>query len=281
MGKNLISLLKASGEAGTDGQSFRMVDGAADTVKMTDYLVGDLVLSGTLPVDSVELPGAYASGTTFGTINVGIGSYGAQAHQIRKSGTTGFTIDLGNGGGGASVVINSFTEVTPDDFDLSVTIHGKLGTTVTLSGGANGGASVPINWGDPWAWTFYANIGAPSGGPDTMFLNFTYEHDTAGFNTTKVYDPIEFDMARRSAAANDLRYKWFDDGTDATNNTNPVLEGNGSFYASIGATSYGPGHPNNENFTVWLRWTADLTGASGWSGVIGPISITGDNRMEA
>lgn len=278
--RNLISLLKASGEAGTDGQSFRMVDGAGDGIRMTDYLVGNLVIDGTLPVNETELPGAYNSGANFPLINIGIGSYGAQAHQIRRAGTTGFVLGLNNGGGGAQLQINSFTEAAPNDFDLDLTIVGKVGSNLNIQGAAVDSEPVPLNWGEPWYWEFLAMINSASGS-DTMGLTITYTHDTGGFNTVKSAGPYNFTMNRREPAYSDLRYRWFDNSTDANANTNPVKEGNGSFYASLDAVSYGPNHPNNENFTVYLRFTADLTGSSGWSSVIGPTSITGDNRMEA
>jgi hypothetical protein len=273
---NLTELIKAAGNAGTAGQSFKsQVTGAADTVGVLSYKIGGLTLAGTLPVDSTELPGAYASGYTFSAIDLTITGYGANAHQIRRPGTTGFNIALTSAPSGAYIVTNSFTEVSASDFDLSITIYGGFSGSFSIS--AVQDFAIPSTWGDPWSWTYTATQGSPSGS-DTMWLDFSYDHDTANFNPTTSVQSYDFDMARRNYGAEDLQYRWFDNSTDATNNTNWYLAGTGSGYAVTSGTSYGLGHPSNERTSVWMRW-APVGGS--WSSVVGPTSITGENRNEA
>lgn len=276
---NLTELIKAAGNAGTAGQSFKsQVTGAGDTVGMLSYRVTGLDLSGTFPVNSTELPGSYPSGTNFAAMNLDLSGYGANAHHIRRPGVTGWSFDLTGGGNGMSYVINSFTEATPSTFDLDITFYGAYSGSFSINAAEN--FSIPTEWGDPWTWTFTAQQGGTSGS-DTLYFTISYDHDTANFNPVLSSNAYEFDMNRRAYTASAVRYRWFDNDTDATNNTNPVSEGNGAGYSTIQGTSYGNAHPWNVNTSVWLRWTDDLTGATGWSAKIGPASITGETRNEA
>lgn len=276
---NLTELIKAAGNAGTAGQSFKsQVTGAAEGFGMLAYRVTGLDINGTLPVDSTELPGAYASGTTFAAVNLDLTGYGSKADQIRRPGVTGWSFELTGGTTGRSYTINSLTEATPSTFDMSITFYGSYSGSFSINAAEN--FSIPTEWGDPWTWTFTAQQGGTSGS-DTLFFTISYDHDTANFNPVLSSNAYEFDMNRRAYPASAVRYRWFDNDTDATNNTNPVLEGNGSGYSTIQGTSYGNSHPSNVNTSVWLRWTADLTGSSGWSAKIGPASITGETRNQA
>lgn len=243
MPKNLVELIKASGQAGTAGQSFKsQVTGASGGgVSMTSYLLGaEGSVSGT-PAPAGE-NSIYASGTTF-TLGIGFSGYGSNFNQIRRNGTAPWSFT-----GSAANTINSVTwSESPGTATVSVTVYGEYdaNTIQTLTNfnawftgyqspnepAGAGGESVTVT-------PTIAGSGSASGS-DVRSIQFIYDPDTALFNPSYTSTTWSFDIYRRAYESWTTRNEW-EMHTDA--NYNNVIGTNTYVFTSYPGDSYTVGY---------------------------------------
>lgn len=123
MARNLKNLIKASGYAGTSGQSFRNhVAGAASGVKMSDYNMGNPAWTNT-PNPSTT----YATPTTFSNLTLTLGVYNAKASQIQETTTASWQVAYISPLSTASATLNSVSWAS-NVATVSITVNGELTT---------------------------------------------------------------------------------------------------------------------------------------------------------
>lgn len=277
MALNMVDLMRALGTAGIIGQSFANdVPGAGNNVGVLDYRVTAMEFTGSLPVSSSELPGAYPSGQSF-TFNVAM-TRGNQAYRLQYKTQSAFTLQLVQSLPGLSASITGFTMNNDGgDFDITMQFLGAFNGTYTINAAAQG--AMPPNWGDDWNWTFTAVPGSASGN-DEVEAYLTYDVDSAfNPNLSNISTPWDFAITRRSYNNSDVSFRWWNNSTDANNNDPNTTIAAGDGVATVYGVSKGNGHPNNVNEQVWMRWRPVAGGS--WSSVVGPASITGDTRLES
>lgn len=212
MPRNLVELIKASGQAGTAGQSFKsQVTGASGGgVSMTSYLLGsEGSVSGT-PAPPGE-NSIYASGTTF-TLGIGFSGYGSNFNQIRRNGTAPWSFT-----GTAANTINSVTwSESPGTATVSVTVYGvydsnTIPTLVNFNAWFTGYQSPnePAGSGaESVSVTPTTTGGGMASGSDVSSIQFVYDPDTALFNPSYTSTTWSFDLHRRAYESWTTRYEW-------------------------------------------------------------------------
>jgi len=265
MAKNLIELIKASGGAGASGQSFRTnVLGTEDGVRMTDYLISDVVWSGDTPSSS----GTYASTYTFNTVaTITRGTY---AYWIQRKTSSAFTMnlsDLGGGGaGGSSATIQTFSNIADGaEFNLGIRVVSNLSGAVSVA------TFNQIIQEDPYLIIqFYVSVGTVggSGGTSSFQLVVDYDPDTAAFNPLISNPGWTFTMNNRNYSASDLEFRWWFDSAEAAANNAGTVDGIGP---TVDFQFYPDPDPDLEEDSVqvvaYMRWRLNQVGTT-WSDVV-------------
>lgn len=210
MPADLVELIKASGNAGTAGQSFlNHVTGATGGVSMTDYQLGSVNSYSGVPLTPVE--NTYATPQTW-NIDVTFSNYGSKFNQIRRNGTTPWLF-LGT----ANHVLNS---VSWNDGTATVTLNSTVegdydaGTLQTLSSFSawHTGYTAPTQ--NPNSGSVNVSVfpevsggGSPSGTTD-FTLQWRYDPDTATFNSNMTTSSFSFRMNKKAYPAWTTTHEW-------------------------------------------------------------------------
>jgi hypothetical protein len=254
---SLYYLVRASGNSGASGQSFRNhVTGAATGVKMTDYIIHSWDATG-LPDPGTT----YNSGTTF---NLALSFVqGTQAGNIKLTGNVvSVTSDIGFGGhiSTSSSIVDTSSGST---CDITITSQFRADSIINVSGGYFTGygdrSNQGIMPGDDLTHniTFFVDTSASGTAADhTVNLNLSYSCDLPtpqfnGFFSTGV----AVNMHDRIAVIADFdSIQW-------------SLDGGSTIETSTGDTFTYDELAEGDNTTVWYR--ARLTGGSygSWTGI--------------
>jgi hypothetical protein len=231
MARDLLGLIKASGYAGTSGQSFVnnvLPIGAKSGAKMTDYYISGWVFSGTQP-SSTPVGGSYI-GTTDFAMNVDF-TQNSLAFNIKRIGAP-IVLDAdvpGNPGGYSASIVAQNVVVGASGSTITVRVVPPIGTTP--SGSIVAGQTWYVNY--PYPSTppsgagaqpvrFTAAIGSGGGGGEVRNIHFTlsYAPDIGPFNASlaKVYTGIPF--TTRAETLNDFQYEWHT--TSAYSDSSPI-----------------------------------------------------------
>lgn len=209
MARNLIELIKASGGAGINGQSFRNnAAGAplADGVRMTDYVLNGINFTGSIPVN--DIPGGYGSSTLFSiTANFSCGgSFGL----IQRDEQSAWTFSV-VGGTNAAVTLESWSSNGAGvSHNLGVRVLGALNALPGMSVSSVSDSTLGSN---PEPVTFTANPTNLGGTGQTLLeIIPTYDPDTANFNPTLIFDSPDswtgWFNNRGLDADTDFDYEW-------------------------------------------------------------------------
>ena len=283
MSRNLIKLIQASGGGGGAGQTFRDdVTGAADGVRMTDYIISAMEFPGPgIPTSPGEEVDMHPSGSTF-TFTADI-PRGARATDIQRKVQAAFTFVLDlydateGGGAGAAVAITNFTvNGGGSSFTFTIRVDGHKPATPIVSLGLEMIGSEPIDWGTAWHGNWVPSVThATVDGYGDYYLRITYAPDIGGFNPNLVIPlineafPIRVYDATWVIGDIDV-YVW------TVEQSAIDLSQENRIVSPFACTSYGGGHGDNVATTVW--WRNRPHGGS-WSGVSGPLGVT-DTRAE-
>lgn len=273
MPKNLIELIKASGGAGANGQSFKTnVTGAGDTIKMTDYLISSLSWS-QIPNIPSEFT-VYPSPTVFSTI--ASVTRGTAASNIQRITQDAFTVTLvpvlwNDNMPGSSVAISAFsTSGNGASFNLSFTLNGKVSglNTPGIQINYDNGQTQPPASGVLWSGNYVATIQASGQlGYSDCYLNVVYDPDSANFNPTinnfnGGSNGWPLRLEDRVYTTSDYEFRWWDNATDANNNNAATVystTASGESWWSYDVT-------NNYRLQVWMR-ARNVTDNGSWSSV--------------
>lgn len=282
MALNLTELIKAAGQAGIAGMSFKTnVVGAADTVRMTDYKISAVAFSGEVPVDDA---GTYPNGTEFDL--VATFTRGDEAYRIQRNTASAWSVTNWTGPAFSYTITNFSAGGAPTgathSFRLTITVPPSGSYTVSPTVGMFG--SDPGS-DDPWPMQWNTNYGGGSGGTALLHIATEYDPDNASFNPL-VRNLDEFDngwldipFARPNYAASDYEFEWHTgagmvraEWTDAYNiNTAPAwdsgsLLNTGATFGTVVTISrrhevYPDTDPETSLGThggdvgvIWLRW---------------------------
>src|SRR5690348_9138175 len=236
MPRDLLNLIKASGYAGTSGQSFRNnVTGAASGAKMSDYNLYAWVFGGTQP--STSPLGASYVGTTDFAMTFDF-TQNSRANYIKRIGAA-LTIDAdipGNPGGySASIVAQNVVAAVSGS---SVTVR-----VVPPLGSAPSGAIVLAQ---PWFTSYtYPNqppsgsgsqpvkmgvaVSSGGGGTEVRNIHFTlsYAPDIGPYNPTISQAYVNIPFTTRADTLDDFEYEWHT--TSAYSDANPGTSSGVSF----------------------------------------------------
>lgn len=271
---DLRELIRACGGAGAFGQSFKTdVKGAAEGVKMTDYLIRNPVWGGQ-PLSPDEYPGGVESFGTYGdntllSVTLGL-TVGAQAYRIQRTGTDAFYVTflpIDNGYGHSATVESVTVENSGQYLTADIRLRSAINTSSML---ATASAYGPVKTStvsglqvQPVQWVAYP-YGTP-GGTTTFQLYIQYDPDIAGFNP--MLDQFNANgtgwkirLANRVETVNDYDFEWHLNSSftqRVTTEANPVGFGTVSNAYNYG---YGPyltdpeGSRPYETSEMWLRY---------------------------
>jgi len=216
---NLRELIRASGSAGLDGQSFKSnVKGAGTGVSMRSYLLGIPAAYGGQPQPPAEI--TYTSGTSF-NYDIFWSAYGENFNQIRNGlsswqqfGTAEMTINSATWSESLGKVTLNFTVFGEYDPNTSQRLD-TFGAQYENNGTPTGqeGFNVVII-------PFLVGGTTPSGA-DNLTVQFYYDPDTAFFNPTVLTSTFTMRITRRAFPSWNVMYEWevwrdgTYDGTDA------------------------------------------------------------------
>lgn len=281
---NLIELIKASGSAGTSGQSFaNNVTGAGSGVSMSSYKVTGQTWTGQPATPSVV--NIYQADTL---LNVTLSpTRGANAYRIQRLTSGAFTISMSAQAGwnltGHSIALETFSQSNNGGtFNLGLRIAGALNyshvpSSVEITTSYDNGQTTQPGGGVLWSGTHYAYISNVNLGYQDYTIFITYDIDSANFNDPATIVAMNgaatgwpIRVNNRMYALSELQFRWWDNSTDATNNNSSTTI---STTSSVNWYSYSQ---NNQQYrNVWFRWRY---GSDAWSGV-SSISIT-DTRND-
>jgi hypothetical protein len=205
MARNLIDLIKASGQAAISGQNFGgNVAGAEVGTKMTDYLITGVSFSGH------PVPGpTYASPATFNI--VATFTRGAKAQFIQRNTANAWQF-VQLGGNEADISITSFTANSggaSHDIALRVSVkqvgsqHAVTPSVLHVGTAPQGTQPHPVRW--------YAEISPGAATPVTIGLEAAYDPDSANFNTelSNMDSPwSDLSFTRALYTAGDYEVEW-------------------------------------------------------------------------
>lgn len=248
MPKNLIELIKASGKAGIDGQTFANdVTGADTNVAMSDYLCG--VPSTFAPPDPNS---TYPSGQMF-AISIQFSGYGPRYYNIRRNdagawqsyGTALQTLhDIGWNDATASVTLNV---TVLGEYD-STTLQTLTGFNVWFVGYTYPNAPTSETWESVEVTPAISGSLTPSGAT-TQTLQYYFDPDSANFNPS-VWAPSSttswpVTISRRAYPGWSTRYEWeiHANNTIVNGSYNSLINSNGYTFTSFPGTNYGNANP--------------------------------------
>lgn len=227
---NLRELIKASGGAGINGQSFR--SNAApdtgepplvDTASVRQYLIEDFAWTGSVPV--IDIVGNYASSSLFNI--TATFTRGARAFLIQRNTSNAWNFFATEG---VTVSIETFTSNSGGaSHDIGLRCLGPLNASPTMSHNAVSDGTGGTN--DPDRVTFTATPGNLGGvGFTETFVSQYYDPDTADFNPEIAKDSgaarFNFRIDNRGYTADaDFDYEW----RTATNGGGTLIASTRSF----------------------------------------------------
>lgn len=281
MAWNLIELIKASGGAGSSGQTFRNnVTGAGNGIKVSDYKITNVSWSGYPNEGS-----SYNDNHTF-SITATV-TRNTQAYRIQRTASNAFTITLSyysGGYGNGSYTLDSFSaDGSPagSSFSLNIRVRGPNNTANATAYGqinytyrGDGGtplSSVPAG-GFEWAGNYSVIPNNTAVGSSQLSLRIDYDPDTASFNpgfTTNGSIGVSgatgdylINIANRGLLSSDLEVNWYTTQSAASTNNTSSAE----FIASgtsLAWSSYDIFTGTNQD--VWYTWRASGAGLNSWS----------------
>lgn len=280
---NLIELIKASGGAGSSGQTFRnnvkpFNSPSMNGFKMSDYKITGVSFSGE-PLYWNDIPAGnygnpYPDNTLFNV--TATFTRGNQAYRIQRNISGAWNIYLlpiYGSGANSSVTVETFTSNNDgESHSLGLRVRGARSGTPSVGIAKTPQGGEPAFYGDPWLIVFQAVVTNNAVGASEFYLNATYDPDTGNFNPSlDNLDPYDngwpFRVANRGWDIGEFQFRWWEDYNNANANTSP--EGTGTEFM---ATSFGaPG------VTVYMRYSTD--GGSSWSSI--QSSTQTDNRQQA
>lgn len=254
----LRDLIRASGYAGTSGQSFRNnVAGAASGAKMSDYKCNGWAFStgGTAP-DTAPVGGAYDGTQTF-DMDIDF-TQGSRASYIKRT--------------GAMLVFDPLTSSNGAGYEAHVVSQSVVGAAsgshvqISVTPPYATGTGSSITKGTPW-YVGYTNPSMPPAGMGTMqvrfFVQFTngtntpvvvntqfqfsYTPDIGPFNPTLVKEYINIPFHKRLDTLLDYDIEYH------ANSTYTSLAG--------GGVSFDVDTNPGDSFTYWIRYR--LKGSTG------------------
>jgi hypothetical protein len=274
--RNLRKLIVASGGAGIDGQSFKSnVTGAAEGVRMTDYLISNWAFAPE-PMDPSEFPGdlgTYPDNSLYSP-DV-LFTRGSQAFYIQRLDSPAWSFSLfaveGDEPFGSSVTLESFS--TPDSggvFTLDLRLRGAVSFAgMFASASAFGDLEAPLVPNPPlgelvqparWA----ASPSSVLGGHRDYILGVVYIPDLSGFNPmfTQIRQGLSglpIRIANRATTTADFDFRWYIDSTYTTLvSTAAVYEPYGTLAGQYGGFGPYQTYPNGtlpgESATLWMQW---------------------------
>lgn len=229
---NLVELIKASGNTGTSGQSFKdHVTGASGGgVSMTSYQLGSMGSYSGTPNPPVET--TYTTPQTWNIV-ITFSNYGANFSQIRRNGTSPWSFI-----GVANQTLNSVTwDNGAGTATLNTTVEGAydantlpglssfnvwyVGYTSPTQNPNSGSVSVevyPLTTG-----------GGSASGWDDYNLQWIYDPDTAAFNTNATTSSFSFRINKKAYPGWTTTYEW---EIHSDSNYNNVLGTNSYTFSS-------------------------------------------------
>lgn len=245
---NLRNLIKASGYAGVNGQSFRNnVAGSATGAKMSEYKCPDWFFDTPGAPSTSPIGSSYVGTQTF-TIDVSFPSQASRAHYIKRIGSMiVFNPENANNSAGysASVVSQSVVAAaTGSSISISVVPPTDTGTVTFGSPWyadytypatpPSGSGSVPVQ--------FKAQMSAVGGGASVVNVrfSFTYDPDIGGFNPQLLKQYINIPFTTRASAISDFDTEWHN------NSTYTSLKDTAFFFNISSAPMY--------SVSYWLRY---------------------------
>jgi hypothetical protein len=266
--KNLTELIKASGNSGIAGQTFKGNVNPTQAVSdmtgfsMTSYLLGtDGGLTGT-PQPPVEI--TYNSGTTF-TLVQSFSGYGWNFYRIRRNGTAPW-YPLGT-------VEHTLDSVTWDEGNANVTL------SVTCYGEFDAATEPGLSTFAPY-WQGYISPNVPAGGgpeyvevkpvvtggispsgADDRTLQFWFDPDSADFNANFTMVSSSLRISRRAYPAWTTLNEW---ELHATSSYDNLLGTNTYVFTSYPQDNYTVGYAryrtkaeyNGGSPGSWTNWGA-------------------------
>lgn len=260
--RSLRELIRASGNAGTAGQSFRNhVTGAVTGARMSEYVMLSTAWSGSQPQPPGEI-------TYAGTVDFGL-TFTATANSrfvnIRNALQAAWSLYTLSGNGTATVSWQGFSW---SGLVLSATVRVTApvaGTGATITSSAAFVSGTP-SAGDPESVQF--RVDASGGGGSTQ--DFTIRADwqpvpSLWEDLVTTAWPVRW--TQRAYGNADILVEWFHSASDRDAGTNRVGTGNTHIPGSV------PPYPSNasgtlpgESATMYARW-AYATAPTSWTGV--------------
>jgi hypothetical protein len=251
MTHKLNELIRASGYAGTSGQSFRNhVAGAASGAKMSDYLITAWALSDT-PNPAPFSP--YADNTTF-YLDPQF-TQGVRASYIKRVGAVFVVSGSGPYGFSATAVTNNAVGAATGS-QLRVLVRSPFSSEQVITTGTPwyvgysprgssypppGSGTVPVDF---LAQTTYAS----GSGQQTCSFGVGYTPDAGGFNPDLPSQFYNFPIANRIEGLADFDHEWH------SNSTYTSLVSSASSFQIMSAPAY--------SVTYWYRYRRKISGAS-------------------
>lgn len=291
MAKTLRNLIRASGYAGTTGQSFRNhVSGSASGAKMSDYKITTLVVNSS----SVSPPPfTYPISQSF-TLPITLPNKGSRSSAIQQLGSTQFGANrfpINGNLGGSSVSVTGIGAWTNGNSTGSMTIKvvapfagSPTLTPVTSFNTAGAGSSTSTT---PQRIKWEASLTSTPTGTSSLEITTRYAPDSGPFNDTLFSDGsgpnggFSVSLTNRAYDVSDYQYEWHSNSS-YTN----VLASTAIYIPAFNATiytgsSYTPPYDDasygGSFLTAYLRWRLDT--GSGWNNV-GAVTWT-DTRSPA
>lgn len=296
---NLIELIRASGGAGIDGQSFRSNASGAplvDGVRVTDYRITALTGWTGPSYGPTYNAGSLPSANILFSANV---TRGSRAHLIQRLESAAWegTLSVLSGTGvpslgtlvaspsgspsGSAFNISVQVNVPSDASNASVSLFSDEVTPGSLSG---------LAYGDPWQGHHFLQIS--NGAIETMELRLglTYDPDYADFNTALSTPGAGYDfiISKSGLQASHLEVRWWDATSDPSGATTAATNndtGDATYLSDvedqtdISCASYGVDW--KERTSIRLRWRAPSAGISSWSSVLSSTFGNEDDRLPA
>jgi hypothetical protein len=280
--RNLIGLIKASGGAGTTGQTFRNnvkpfinMDGKS----MTSYLVTGISFSGGIPAGPGELDPPYSSGVVFNvTADIIRGGNAFEIQSLVQSAWLLTLLSVSGESAGMGAGFSSFSQTdVGGKFELGMQITAPLAGNPAPSINVQPNFSMPVAYGDLWAGSYVPVVTSTASGNSVLELIVEYFPDPhfnlRVDNKNGFGQGWRFTISNRNWTTADLVFRaWsVEAGADANDN-NGRLAGGGPW----NWISYGSSHPDNVNVPIWWRWSQD--GGISWSAKQGPVAPN-DTRL--
>lgn len=231
MALNLIELIKASGAAGSSGQTFRNnVAGAGNGIKMSDYRITSLSLTSPTYYDTYTQVASWLMSV----------NRGAEAYRIARTNSGAWSISVSYVSGGYSNAWSwsTFTSTSAGTgagagsiWDQSIILNRATNTTQYVTNvylTFNNGTGYP-NPQPPYSqyenvvWSGYHTItlsGSP--GESTYNIAVTYDPDNAAFNPSI---STNWNVTLENAPRDMSDFHWYNNYSDANLQIGPSASG--------------------------------------------------------